>query len=368
MRIVFVVRAVNKLGGTERATIDQANLLAENTGHEVHLVSLYNDVIGNVKISPYISDKIKYHCVHNKLKLLQFGSLIHRVIDLASSRLLSKILKKINPELCVFTAIRDFRPIYTRYFKCILMVHFSYKEFLAGHYTRCKFNKCNSLFHKVVFLSSEDANQYIRETNAVNGLAINNYCRIESIIRTSYKNKKIIYVGRLDENQKKLSHAINIIKILVDSDVFEGWVFDIYGSGHSELALKKLVELNKLSEFIKFKGLSNNISEVYNNADIAILTSDFEGLPLFLIEASLKGLPIVSYNSSPGINTIVIDNENGYVVKKNDMKDFALKLTKLILNDELRSEMGKKSNKHAVRFFSKEAILKDWKKMIENYD
>ena len=76
--------------------------------------------------------------------------------------------------------------------------------------------------------------------------------------------------------------------------------------------------------------------------DIMCLTSNNEGTPVSLIEAQACNLPVVSTDVG-GVKDILIPNETGFVVPKNDPNAFARALEKLIESKELRSEMSEKS-------------------------
>lgn len=367
MKIVFIVRAINKLGGTEKATIDQANLLAENTNYDVHIISMYKHVKQEASFYPYVSSLINVHFINKNLPLLKYGDFSHRVLDVISSCKIKKIIEDISPDFCIFTAIRDFKKQYTNKYKNILMVHFSYEEYLKGFFTRCLFKIYSGKFNKIVFLSPLDLSSYTEKTGNTNGIYINNYCRISSPGDEFFNiRKSIIFVGRLDEKQKQLSHAIKVIEYLVKDGVFNGWELDIYGKGESEGFLKKLVSDKQLNDVIKFKGLSNNMDEVYNNYDIAILTSSYEGLPLYLIEASIKGIPIVSYDCSPGISSIILDAKTGYIIEKNNIELFAQKLKCLLTDHNKLKSMSLATKIHARKNFSKDAILELWLQMLKS--
>ena len=90
-------------------------------------------------------------------------------------------------------------------------------------------------------------------------------------------------------------------------------------------------------------------------ADIFVLPTEFECFPLVILEAMQYGLPIVS-TFEGAIPEIVEDNSSGFLVKKNDSLELASKLTKLIINKELRTSFGKRSrfiydNKYRLKTF-----------------
>ena len=75
--------------------------------------------------------------------------------------------------------------------------------------------------------------------------------------------------------------------------------------------------------------------------DLFVLPSDYEGLPIVIIEAMSCGKPIVSSNVG-GIGEIVYNGENGYVVNNNSI-DFAKKIEYILKDDAIYSRFSARS-------------------------
>lgn len=110
------------------------------------------------------------------------------------------------------------------------------------------------------------------------------------------------------------------------------------GEGELQKKCEKIAQRKK--SVFSFEGAVQNVSKYYENADIVMLISNFEGLPISLIEALPLSKPVIASNVG-GIPEIV-DGSNGFCVE-NTQKDIALKLEKMINNPELLKEMGKNS-------------------------
>lgn len=102
------------------------------------------------------------------------------------------------------------------------------------------------------------------------------------------ENKKIILtVGRITE-QKNPYFIVDVIdEITRNSCDFELWWF---GNGNLDNEIKEYIEKKKLGEKIKLFGAVNNVNEYYSAADIFILPSLYEGLPVVGIEAQASGI------------------------------------------------------------------------------
>ena len=108
---------------------------------------------------------------------------------------------------------------------------------------------------------------------------------------------------------------------------------------------------------VTFLGWRNDIDQIFAASDIAILTSDNEGIPLTLIQAAQAGLPIVATNVG-SISDIVINESNGYLTGTNAV-EMADAIEKLVRDAQLRKLMGEAGKARADQYFSLERMLKD---------
>jgi glycosyltransferase involved in cell wall biosynthesis len=124
--------------------------------------------------------------------------------------------------------------------------------------------------------------------------------------------------------------------------------FIVAGEGDLFEATKSDSERRDLP--VKFLGWRKDIGSLFAASDIAILTSDNEGIPLTLIQAAQASLPIVATGVG-SISDIVVHEVNGYLV---DSEPAALAdaLQKLAIDPVLREIMGKAGRERATRYFS----------------
>jgi glycosyltransferase involved in cell wall biosynthesis len=108
---------------------------------------------------------------------------------------------------------------------------------------------------------------------------------------------------------------------------------------------------------ITFFGWRSDIDQIFAASDIAILTSDNEGIPLTLIQAAQASLPIVATNVG-SISDIVINESTGYLTPTNPA-DMADAIEKLVRDPQLRQMMGEAGKARAGQFFSLDRMLKD---------
>ncbi len=118
----------------------------------------------------------------------------------------------------------------------------------------------------------------------------------------------------------------------------------IIGEGHAEKKIKETVAKYNLSDYITFTGKISpeTIQNFYQMADIFVLPSYTEGLPLVVIEAMACGLPVVA-SCVGGIPEIVKNNINGFLVPPRNKEKLTQKLEFLINDEKLRKKFGEKS-------------------------
>jgi glycosyltransferase involved in cell wall biosynthesis len=159
------------------------------------------------------------------------------------------------------------------------------------------------------------------------------------------KIPRLLFVGRLC-SQKNLPLLLEVVKTLRDSTkaAFE---LRLVGEGKSESELRAMVEREKLSGYVAFRGSvpREKIAEEFATADIFVLTSDYEGYPRVLMEAAAAALPIVTTAVS-GSDEAVVNGETGYIVPVRARETLVEKLSSLLEQPERRIEMGLRGRRH----------------------
>ena len=95
----------------------------------------------------------------------------------------------------------------------------------------------------------------------------------------------------------------------------------------------------------------------YQNADIFLLASDYEGLPLVLLEAMASGTPIIA-SDAIGIRETIGDP--GTLINLPTSENFAREIDKLIKNKKIKEKLAEKGRKKANNY--------DWKKIVEKFE
>lgn len=155
----------------------------------------------------------------------------------------------------------------------------------------------------------------------------------------------ILNIARLDaqKNHKRLIEAFEIV-----SRSFPESRLVLVGEGELQDDIKKLAEAAGLSGKVLFEGFQEDIPAYIEKSDIFCLSSDYEGMPMTLIEAMAGGMPIVSTNVG-GIPDM-LQNEYSALLTKTDAAEIAQALIRLLSEESLRRTLGENAHKAAGRF------------------
>ena len=178
----------------------------------------------------------------------------------------------------------------------------------------------------------------------------------------SIKNQlKILHIGRFVEvkNHKGLIRAFSIFH-----EKHENSVLQLIGDGELREEIQRLVIEMNLQDSVQFLGLQDNVYNYLNEADIFVLPSLYEGIPMTLIEAMGTGLPIVATNVG-GIPNMLQNGKNAVLVE-NDVEKIVQGLAFFAESEENRRIFGENAKITSGKFSSKvmaEEYLKIYKKM-----
>ena len=130
------------------------------------------------------------------------------------------------------------------------------------------------------------------------------------------------------------------------------------GDGPERGALEKAIDECGLVGRFALKGHLEDMDSFYRGLDLYLNTSVHEGIPMTILEAMARGLPVIAPQVG-GIGEIIEDGVEGFLVPNRDPKAFAEKC--LLLQDaELRQRMGQAARAKVERGFSAEHMARQY--------
>lgn len=154
-----------------------------------------------------------------------------------------------------------------------------------------------------------------------------------------------IIVARID-GRKGHRTLLQSLRLLLDSGRDSVHVL-VVGDGSERSAMERLAETLGLGrDHVSFLGLRADIDDLLDAADVFLLPSDTEGLPLSILEAMVHGLPIVASRVG-GIPEIVNHEREGLLVPPGDAAALAAAIERLRSDDTLRLALGRSARLRA---------------------
>ncbi len=225
----------------------------------------------------------------------------------------------------------------------------------------------------VVFGNSRLVADYLQQTVKIpvekvryiyNGVALDRFKNGSSYdfrkeLSLSPETKLIGKIARLVEqkNHPLLFEAIRILK--KDHDNFK---VILAGDGPYRGHLEKLAKEMGLEYTVFFLGNRTDMEKILPALDMVVQSSNFEGLPNAIMEAMSASKPVVATDAG-GTHELIIHSETGYLVPCNDPVLLARKISVLLDDSELMTQMGEKGFEHIQKFFSEKRLIETTEKM-----
>lgn len=146
-----------------------------------------------------------------------------------------------------------------------------------------------------------------------------------------------------------------------------GWQLHVYGEGRAEAALRSRIDSLGIGGQVQLRGYCSTMPETMTDAAVFAMTSRAEGLPMVLIEAMSKGVPLVAMDCPRGPGEIVVDGKNGLLVDDGDIDGFSAALTRMVEDDELRERCGRQALDDAWQYDAR-SVVAEWLALFERLE
>ena len=252
----------------------------------------------------YKKYKVKYHKV-NVLKQIY-----------ETFKLLNKIKQKNNKKNTIFVFSNPI--IFVIYFMYIKLTYKKKKIFFFAHshltkksfflYLCTLLSSIFLIYSNKVFYVSKFTKKcwekiYFFPRFAKNSIQYNSVELSKKITKINSKKFRIGFVGRTDK-EKGLE---KFLKIAHENK--NDFIFNIFSDGKLNLD-------NRQKKYVKFY-YNNNVSKIYKNIDLLLVTSPIENCPFSVLEAKSYGVPTLVFFTKGGIGEIIKNNYNGIILNSN---------------------------------------------------
>lgn len=180
--------------------------------------------------------------------------------------------------------------------------------------------------------------------------------------------RHILWVARLDNDQKNYKEALEILRIVCNSEL--NVICHVVGAGKKESDaewVKNFISLNNLQNKVVYEGFSENPGSFLEIADIQLITSTFECFPMSLVDAKTYGVPTVLYEM-PYLELLV--DKKGYIsVSRHDVAGAAEVICELLRNNDRRKQLALDAKSSIKDFMaSNPSHIEGWLKLIHSLE
>ena len=137
------------------------------------------------------------------------------------------------------------------------------------------------------------------------------------------------------------------------------------GDGPLASMLQAEVESLGLERRVHFLGVRTDIPELLSASDVFVLSSDWEGNPLTVMEAMAAGLPVVS-TAVGGVPQLVEDGRTGLLTRRGDTKDLSRAMLRLLTDADLAADLGRQAGLRAIEEFDVSAMADAYGRLYES--
>ncbi|MDT0452034.1 stealth conserved region 3 domain-containing protein [Streptomyces hesseae] len=384
MKITFLLTSADTMGGTERATMTLAELLARQ--HDVEILSVFRTEdeaffdSGAVRVRhlvdargdqqrPVRSDATsgsdmaaayrRLAATPSELVRTEWEAAFNRLADLELAEALHSIdtdvLVSTTPSLMAYMA--QLAP------RRVLTVHLDHRVSELRGVTGEPLRMYTSHIDALVSLTSRTRDWFAETLGgcAPRLATIGNSLPDGFRPRSTLETRTVVLGARL-AGEKQVEHAIrSFATVAADRP---RWTLRVLGGGPRMRALKSLAAHLGVADQVQLVGSTANMAEEWAKASIAMLTSRVEAFGLVLVEAQAAGVPVVAYDCPNGPGEILTDGRDGLLVPLGEEGELADALARLMDDDDLRREMGAEALKNSGRHTGGQ-VTQEWNSLLE---
>lgn len=373
MKLIYCIRALYNPGGMERVLLNKVTYLVGKSGWDIMVVT--TDQKG----------RPTFYAFPKRVKMVDLGinysddnsrPVLGKIVGYLWRRRmhkkrLSALLKKEKADIVVslYPSESSFIPSIHDGSKKVLELH--YNKFFRLQYNRGGLlglidrwrtkqdERIVSQFDRFVVLTDEDKTYWGSLPNIE---VIPNAALPMGESFSDVSPKRVIAVGRLDY-QKGFDRLIKAWEIVQRQGAFTDWHLDIFGQGEWKEMLQRTIEERGLQATMHINPPTKNIASEYARSSLLVMSSNYEGFPMVMIEAMACGLPVVSFDYKCGPKDIIKDGENGLLVTNDDIQGLANAMMRVMEDDELRRKLSLNACK-VVATYSEQAVMGQWIKLF----
>ena len=369
MKIIYCTHSLYNPGGMERVLVNKVTYLVERLHWNVSIVTTDQKGRPSFYVLPkgvkLIDLNINYSDDNIKTPIGKIGGYLKK--RRKHRKLLSAILfqEKADIVVSLYPSESSFLPKIKDGSKKVLELHYCKffrlqygRKDILGWIDKLRTRQDESIvrrFDRFVVLTQEDRGYW---GDIPNIQVIPNAAKLLGQQFSNLSKKRVIAVGRLDY-QKGFDRLIQAWELIQENGTFHDWQLDIFGQGEWREMLQQMIDGKRLQANMHICSPTKNIGTEYTHSSLLVMSSNYEGFPMVMIEAMACGLPVVAFDFKCGPKDIIQDGKNGLLVSNGDIQGLADAMMTLMGNEALRKRMGEEARK-VISTYSEETVMSQW--------
>lgn len=151
------------------------------------------------------------------------------------------------------------------------------------------------------------------------------------------------FVGRLSA-EKRPDLFVRVAELVARAA--PGTRFVMVGGGPLEAVVRRRVGVSPVRDALRLTGVRHDMDHVYAALDVLVVSSDAEGTPRVVIEAQMRGIPVVA-TAVGGVPGLIIEGSTGFVLPRGRADALAQAVLRLVASRHLRLRLGRAARLHA---------------------
>lgn len=356
MRIIHFVNSLG-CGGAENLVLDLSYQM-QRQGHQVLIISL--------------SDKIEYQD-----KLQRYGL---EVITCGFAGTIYHWRALLNTQIIIRNTIKEFKPdiLHSHIFLSDLFARINkpaYARLITTLHSNEPWWNGATLKHRLkTKLEGLTARRFVdrfisvserAKTEAINALGIApescvvvmNGVDIASFSQTPRRQKDKRIIIQVARFYPEKAHDLALLAFAEVTRVVPNTELWLVGDGPLKPQMEQLAVTLHLEQQIKFLGIRQDVADLLAQADIFLLSSNREGLPISVLEAMAAGLPIVTTKVGE-IPKVITEAETGLLVEPGNQDDLVRQLLRLLQDATLAEQIAQNGHRLGKTHYSIDATAK----------
>ena len=171
----------------------------------------------------------------------------------------------------------------------------------------------------------------------------------------------VLHIGRFE---KQKNHKLLVEGFAAFHKKHPNSTLYMIGGGSLYNTIVSQVHVLGIDDVVHFEGIQDNVFPYLAMADVFVLPSIYEGMPMTIIEAMGTGLPIIA-SAVGGVTDILKDNINAMLLTDISVKNFSLALEKCYEDEKMRERIGRRAYQDSV-MFGYEAMAQKYLELYSN--